>query len=726
MWQRSGTSSTVIAAVLLSVVQWAAACGPFFPNTIIDGGDQELLSAPEGQFSQMVAGLTPPGAGPFQASKIKDGKDLHKPTADADLADLELALAEQKMPPQKSGAIVKEYAAARETLRTFANELDAAREKIANKEPNPPKLPILGHVAIPNGLPAEFDNYLRGAVLYYQGKPVEARKCWQAVLDLPPEQSRYRATWAAYMIARSYCDSDPATAAKLFPKVRDLAQSGYRDSMGLAAASYGWQGRAQLAQGHYEQAVELYLLQRQSGDDSAVASLQYTCGLILKEKPTVLQRVAKHDASRQLVTAYIVSKGGPFTEVPERRTELAWLGAVEAAGLKDVRDADKLAWAAYAAGEYKVARRWLDHCRKDTPIASWIESKLLLRAGKTDEAARKLSQAVEALPRTAGPWQQPQDDPRDIGDGRYYADCSTAAGELATLKLHRCQYVEALDLLYRNGWWTDAAYVAERVLTLDELVQYVEKNWPHPLATQEEEREKRARDNLVPLDPWPPVPIGDLRHLLARRLVRAGQLQLAAKYMPKEHREALDRYAGHLARSSDKKLSQAARAEALWKAARIAREKGMELMGYELEPDAAIWDGGLEYGMVDSRLIGPLDFDIVHDKEIRKKLEQKVAPASADEKKRLSLSQAQPNKRFHYRYKAAEMAWQAAQMMPDESDQTALVLCEAGTWLKIRDPKAADRFYKALVQRCGQTSLGRTAESLKWFPDLHPATQPSK
>ncbi len=65
-------------------------------------------------------------------------------------------------------------------------------------------------------------------------------------------------------------------------------------------------------------------------------------------------------------------------------------------------------------------------------------------------------------------------------------------------------------------------------------------------------------------------------------------------------------------------------------------------------------------------------------------------------------------------------------MMPDQSDQTALVLCEAGTWLKNRDPKAADRFYKALARRCGQTSLGRLADSVRWFPDLPAAARPAK
>jgi hypothetical protein len=43
----------------------------------------------------------------------------------------------------------------------------------------------------------------------------------------------------------------------------------------------------------------------------------------------------------------------------------------------------------------------------------------------------------------------------------------------------------------------------------------------------------------------------------------------------------------------------------------------------------------------------------------------------------------------------------------DNSDETARAFCEAGRWLKVRDPKAANRFYKALILRCGKTALGQ-------------------
>jgi hypothetical protein len=57
--------------------------------------------------------------------------------------------------------------------------------------------------------------------------------------------------------------------------------------------------------------------------------------------------------------------------------------------------------------------------------------------------------------------------------------------------------------------------------------------------------------------------------------------------------------------------------------------------------------------------------------------------------------------------------------MPNNSDETARVLCLGGCWIKDRDPETADIFYKALVRRCSRTALGAEAERLRWFPRLH-------
>ncbi len=65
-----------------------------------------------------------------------------------------------------------------------------------------------------------------------------------------------------------------------------------------------------------------------------------------------------------------------------------------------------------------------------------------------------------------------------------------------------------------------------------------------------------------------------------------------------------------------------------------------------------------------------------------------------------------------------ELAWWAAALFPNESEETAAVLDEAGRWLKARDPQRANEFYRALVLRCPKTSRGLAAAQRRWFPDV--------
>ena len=91
---------------------------------------------------------------------------------------------------------------------------------------------------------------------------------------------------------------------------------------------------------------------------------------------------------------------------------------------------------------------------------------------------------------------------------------------------------------------------------------------------------------------------------------------------------------------------------------------------------------------------------------------------SKEELQRIELNRLDPDRRFHYRFKAADLAWAAALFMPNNSDETAQVLGLAGSWIKVLDPDAADQFYKSLVRRCRQTEMGCVADKKRWFPQL--------
>ena len=145
-------------------------------------------------------------------------------------------------------------------------------------------------------------------------------------------------------------------------------------------------------------------------------------------------------------------------------------------------------------------------------------------------------------------------------------------------------------------------------------------------------------------------------------------------------------------------------AAALFAAAKLMRHQGMELVGTEVEPDWRVHEGDFDYGVsIDSRATNT---------------STNLVFASEDELGRARQQGVVPEARFHYRYQAAELAWQAAALMPNNTDETARVLCTGGSWLKNIDSQKADVFYKSLVRRCRKTDIGQTADRMRWFPLL--------
>src|SRR6478735_5961078 len=64
-------------------------------------------------------------------------------------------------------------------------------------------------------------------------------------------------------------EGDPK-AADWFQKTRALAREGFADSLGMAADSYGWEGRSEWKQEHPGKAAALFLRQLALGDESAI------------------------------------------------------------------------------------------------------------------------------------------------------------------------------------------------------------------------------------------------------------------------------------------------------------------------------------------------------------------------------------------------------------------------------------------------------------------------
>jgi hypothetical protein len=699
------------------------ACGPWFPNTILDHPDQALLSMPEANFvaeidalrTELVAGNVITRTN-WPASAFA-GEDPVTETMLADTADLAEALATGPLPPGErlpaSGAgaspsqagLPHELCCHYAVFRVCLSQADLLRATLSTGDPLASTPGALTSVEPPAGLPREFDLYARGAVAYHRYDLMAARRYWLEGLALPPAERRYRSTWYAYMLGRSWEAEEPDRAAECYRLVRTLVAAGVADSLGLAPASLGREARIAYEHGRLAQAARLYLEHYAAGDPHALISLQWVAERLFDSAAHRLPEFACDPLLQRVATAYLVSRGNPGSR-PSDEDSCRWLEAVRQVGAGQVPGADRLAWLAYRRGDTGGAEAWLIHASPTSITMRWLSAKLLLRQGRKAEAEALLAGVIRDTDKTET-GALPSYAATDAAAGDRPG--SRPAGELAALFMADGRYVEALDLLWRHGWWTDAAYVAERVLTTGDLQRYVDGNCPDPgplaaTGTADDPDWGGLWDGTSHrVDPTRSQV--QLRHVLARRLARAGALEAARAYYPAPWQNRMEEYRRRVQAGADTTRSSTERATAWWRAAQIARYWGMGLFGTELSPDWHLYAGCFQLPYVEDRL--PTN-------------PPTLAPPGPDESARVVSHGPRFRQRFHYRHLAAEHAWEAARLMPDESPLTARVLCEAGLWLKNRDPMAADRFYKALVRRCGTTELGREAKARRWFPGTRP------
>lgn len=678
----------LIGAALLAAVPVVLACKPFLPNWLLEM-DAQLFAGPWGTFAGELKRLQSGDRPPFKAVPSEDAYEDE--VLAAEKADLERALEAHGTWPMLRGSVVESVLRLRQSLAPRRPSLEEMLQFGLTK-PGPAPTGL----SVPKPLLPEFADYLEGAIAFHDGRPRIATAAWERLLARPPQERRFRSTWAAFMLGKLHLRSDPERAVKSFRRTRELASQGFADTLGLAASSLGWEAWAEADRERYDRALPLYAQQMRAGDPGAFNSLKLASAAALRSGPKALEAVARDPEARAILTAWLVSH--------ELEPRDGWQQALEAADVRDVAGADRLAWAAYLAGNVPGARTWLDRAQEQTPIARWVRARLLLYDGKLDEARKLLAEAAQDLP----------DPGLDMEEAQFLfysteevlATPQRALGEEAALRATQRDYTGALDGLLRTGYWMDAAWLAEQVLTLDELKTYVDATWPADLAVK-----------YVPpqgKDAWEPLLVGgytspplerlarDVRYLLGRRLVREGRRREAVPYLPAERRADLERLAGHLEAGRDRKRRAAERGRELFQAACLVRDQGLELTGTEVDPDWKVVDGEYE---VQTMTFG--------SREARRR--NRVLRATPDETARVKRHRAQPWKRYHYRYGAADLAWEAAALLPS-GDEKAALLATAGSWLGARDPQAADRFYKQLVRCCGTTGLGREADELRWFP----------
>jgi dienelactone hydrolase len=323
---------------------------------------------------------------------------------------------------------------------------------------------------------------------------------------------------------------------------------------------------------------------------------------------------------------------------------------------------DRLAALAYQTGRYDDAERLT--AKTDRPLGLWVRAKLALRHSDREAAVRDWTAALAASLK-AGDADNLDDDTR-----------VRLRGETAVARLSAGAYGDSLRLLFpvAQTYWGDVAYVAERILTVDELKSFVDS-----LPPADPKPRPDASDEFSPRDR-----AEDLRALLARRLARQGRIAEALPYYP----ASIERWSNDPAQRKVPVAAEArayaqaieaaqptwrwrniSRAEALFNVAMMSRRRGMELLGTEGPPDVAAVEGNFAWGYGQESPRGTVDTTTHTDTQ-----DPLLGP---DESTRFAASAPKPDKRFHYRFIATDRALEAADLLPQGSQAYAATLCWA-------------------------------------------------
>ncbi|BCU75437.1 hypothetical protein [Luteolibacter sp. LG18] len=711
----------LLAWTVLSPI--ATACGPFFRDTVLDKPQAAMAVPLVSYVTELsnIAGVPCPPESP----------DPHDSTFLAqipeELKELKQLWTELKVEPTEIERRLTRYAEVRKTL------LEDVGPTCINRFPTQTGALVhsMRERPLDFSFPPEVADYVEAARLHAIGQGEQARALWKAILDRPIEQRKLRCIWAAWMLAKT--SPDESESLSWYERVEKEAAAGGTDAVGLVAASMGW--RAMLTN-DLNVKLRLYFEGVRRGHAKDITEVRQCSEAILNStNPDQLAAAAADPLLRQLIHLQLQAKlDHPRPEIradhaPSLVPE-AWLTAVQQHAKAPLPDGPRLAWALYASGQFDESKHWLDLSDPGAPLALWLRAKFDLRAGKLETAQLHLDAALKKLRATAH-WN-PGNPHRDAGwseselmrskanQGRLFADAGLVA-------LGREDYLQSLELLRQGGYDADAAYIAEHLVSTSSLLKHVKAVAPHdsdrPAGEQGYFERYSLEDAPPEVDPatclepdrigvyqWLRNPDNRLRYELARRLGREGRLDEAIAFMPPQLKKLSLHYADLDRARRSKRYKGPALAAIIWRQARIHRWWGAQLFSTDSSPDGGIYDWGYPAPDLKSMRRFREGWSITWpDRYPTFPTAAQIGPAlqpadtavprvTADEVRRMSIERLPYNLRYHYRMVAADLAWQAAALLPDDDPNLAPLYHTAGLWAVAGD--GGKRFYDAMMKRC--------------------------
>src|SRR5579862_468091 len=258
-------------------------------------------------------------------------------------------------------------------------------------------------------LPVAVRLYTAGAVDFHKGNSAKAIARFHAILDLPANERRDRAVWAAFMLGRLYASKNNiAKASKSFALTRDLANKGAPDQLGLGVASFGEEARLHLKRAEalhkpekemsprqrreygreISAAVRLYGEQAAHGSTIGIDSLRQVIDEVIGDDAAVAASICDPKVQQLLVTRTLDADAWArnYQETTPTSQISTLVTSVQKCGSGNITAADRLAAIAYRDGDYDLAHTLA--IQMTTPLAMWVQARLAMQKGDVAEAAK--------------------------------------------------------------------------------------------------------------------------------------------------------------------------------------------------------------------------------------------------------------------------------------------------------------------------------------------------
>lgn len=525
---------------------------------------------------------------------------------------------------------------------------------------------------VPKGL-EEFPLYLEGRRQLLSKKDPkntmeEFPEAWKKLLELPPEQRKYRSIWVYYMMGNYLKTKEKHDC---YAKCRSLADQGFVDSPGLIRASYRNEIRHAVDYAKGLQAAYNVLL-IQGGDSIFLDYIKWLIPKIEKLPDPEFEQLLLDQRARDLLASLACSPRF-LKMVQEKKLPL--------------HSADRAAFRAYQTHEFKDAEMYLNLVKKETLLSLWVRSKLSRMAGDNEKTLQLLREWLrmlehqkrvlpDALKKTPFQVVMHYDEP-------YWTTTpeEDLYGRYGALLVEQKDFVEAMNCFLTANSFSDAELIAERYMSMGQLKAYLESN-------------SHSRHDL-----------SSLRKILAQRAFMNRDFTLAQQFSTAQIVVLIQRYADDLSIGENTANPKDQRAIALYNASQLIYCYGDELYGHD--GFAFSFAGRSDYRRCDQCKLDPVTWtytacsDAVHAKELRDTTE--------------FAAKLPPDHRDNHSDDGVKLALQAGKLAEDPHLR-AFIYYSAGVKLMYRSPTEADVFYKLMIWKSWNTTLSRMADRMRWFP----------